>query len=135
MNTKTQSKVIGLISLNNITDPTSSKIEAVADSFPGEYSNEDEYVDFQMDIGQLVEEMQAAKTKYSFSENGYGTTITTGNYEFFYPGITIDDMMHWSPANFSGVSSVSDGGVYFTLDQAPENQDYFFCALEEARNN
>ena len=57
MKATTKKIVLENIKLDNITDPCSPKIEAIADKFSGiEYSNEHEYIEFQEEIGKIVEE-------------------------------------------------------------------------------
>lgn len=47
-----------LIELNEIINSDASKIEDIADRFPGEYSNEQEYVSFQQRIGSFIDEIK-----------------------------------------------------------------------------
>ena len=54
MNKQTEQKVRELIKLKGITDPSHPEIENIADQFPGEYTYEDEYVQFVMDIAKIV---------------------------------------------------------------------------------
>ena len=56
MKTKIREKINELIELKDITDPCDSLIEYIATIFPGEYTNENEYVNFQIDIGRMVME-------------------------------------------------------------------------------
>jgi hypothetical protein len=58
MDEKTRKKVIEKILLNDISDPCDDRIESIAMDFPDKYNSEDEFVAFQMDIGNIVEEIQ-----------------------------------------------------------------------------
>lgn len=56
MKKEIEEKVIELIEMNEITKSDDGRIEThIADRFPGEYSNDQEYVAFQMEIGKLVD--------------------------------------------------------------------------------
>ena len=56
----TKVKVLERIKLNNLIDPCDSMIESIADDFSDiEYDNEQEYIEFQEEIGDLI-----SKTSY-----------------------------------------------------------------------
>ncbi len=57
MKKETEAKVRRLLVNLAITKTDDPKIEKVADEFPGEYSNEQEYVGFQIEIADIVEEL------------------------------------------------------------------------------
>lgn len=55
MKEKTKKEVKGLIQLNNITNPNDERIETcIADRFPEEYKNEQEYISFQVEISEMI---------------------------------------------------------------------------------
>jgi len=54
MRIETKKKIKELIKM--IKNSDSKRIEYIADLFPEEYENESEYVQFQMEIGMLVNE-------------------------------------------------------------------------------
>ena len=58
MKEETKKEVEDLIKLNNITDSNDEKISTcIADSFPEEYATEQEYIDFQIEIAEIVKEL------------------------------------------------------------------------------
>jgi hypothetical protein len=58
MNEKTRTEVIKKLELNGISDPCDSRIEGIAMDFPEEYDSDDTFVEFQSDIGDIVDGMQ-----------------------------------------------------------------------------
>jgi hypothetical protein len=58
MKEETKKEIRRLIVLNVITKSDDEKIETcIADRFPEEYENESEYISFQEEIGELVDEL------------------------------------------------------------------------------
>ena len=54
MKKSTQNEIKRLIELDEITDPSDSRIEAIADRFPKEYTDDQTYVEFQEEIAEMV---------------------------------------------------------------------------------
>jgi len=61
MEDSTAREVIRLIELNEIIESDDDKIEGIAERFPNEYNNDQEYVAFQMEIGKLVADIMSKK--------------------------------------------------------------------------
>ena len=58
MNDSIRKQIEEKIILNQITRSDDEKIGAVADSFPERYNSEEEYLSFQKEISEIVEEME-----------------------------------------------------------------------------
>ena len=54
MKEKTKKEVIEYIKLYEITDPCHERVNVLACNFPEEYNNEQEFIEFQFEIGELI---------------------------------------------------------------------------------
>ena len=76
MKKETEAKVRRLIVNLAITESDDPKIEKIADEFPSEYSNEEEYVEFQIEIADIVEAFDEMKTQTARQVTFMGITTT-----------------------------------------------------------
>lgn len=49
-----KAEIQNILTRDNITDSKDSRIEEIADKYPDQYRNDQEYVEFQMEIANLI---------------------------------------------------------------------------------
>jgi len=57
MESKTRKEITKYIIDFEVIDPASEDIETLAIRYPDEYTTEEEYIDFQLEIAKMVEEI------------------------------------------------------------------------------
>ena len=68
---QTKTEIKRSIELCNITDTGDDRIQYIADEYPNHYSNEQEYVDFQLAIADIVESQRKKTIKNQLENMGF----------------------------------------------------------------